>query len=87
MYETTLRALREQVQRISEAAGLPGGQYAVALEGELIAFESFGAAAAANRFCIFSAAKPIFSSLVWQMIGTGELDLNIRVSEIWPEFA
>ncbi|TMR91002.1 serine hydrolase domain-containing protein, partial [Nonomuraea basaltis] len=48
--------------------------------------ESFGDARDSDRFCLFSATKPVVASLVWQLLGEGLIALETRVAEVWPEF-
>ena len=69
-----------------EEGRIPACQLAVARDGELLAFETFGAATNRTRFCIFSATKPIVASAVWLLIGDGTLDITRPVSAYVPEF-
>ena len=80
-------------QLLAIAAGLvesgetPACQLAVARDGEVECFETFGAATNENRFCAFSATKPIVASAVWLLIGEGLLDITRPVAHYIPEFA
>ena len=65
---------------------LPSCQLALARDGELLAFETLGAATNDNRYVVFSATKGIVSGLVWMLIGEGKLDISRRVAEYFPEF-
>jgi CubicO group peptidase (beta-lactamase class C family) len=65
----------------------PACQLAVARDGELLAFETFGAATDESRFCAFSTTKPIVASMVWLLVGEGLLDPARRIVELVPEFA
>ena len=65
----------------------PACQMAVARDGDLLAFESFGDATNTSRFCVFSATKPIVASAVWQLIADGSVDPTRRVADLVPEFA
>lgn len=65
----------------------PACQVAVARDGELLAFETFGNATNDERFCVFSATKPIVASVMWLLIGDGAVDPAQRVVEFVPEFA
>jgi CubicO group peptidase (beta-lactamase class C family) len=65
----------------------PACQLAVARDGDLLAFETFGGASNESRFCVFSATKPIVASMVWLLIGEGSVEPAQRVVELVPEFA
>ncbi|HEY1738901.1 MAG TPA: serine hydrolase domain-containing protein, partial [Acidimicrobiia bacterium] len=64
----------------------PSCQLAVARDGDLIAFETFGAATNGNRFCCFSATKPIVASLMWLLIADGSVDVLRPVADYVDEF-
>ena len=80
-------------QLLSLAAGLvergetPACQLAVARDGDVVCFETLGAATDDTRFCVFSATKPIVASAVWLLIGEGLLDIARPVAHYIPEFA
>ena len=73
---TTLAELLESAAADVESGWLPSCQLAVARDGALLAFETFGAATAATRYCIFSCTKPIVASAVWLLIGDGLVDVR-----------
>ena len=70
-----------------ESGAVPACQLAVARDGEIVAFETFGAATNSTRFCVFSATKPIVASAVWLLMADGLLDVTRRVCDYIPEFA
>lgn len=82
----SLTAMRDLVQKAVDGGAWPAAQFAVARHGEILAFESFGDARDSDRFCLFSATKPIVASLMWQLIGEGLVALENRVADVWPEF-
>jgi len=84
---TTLDELFTVARADVERGGLPGCELAVARDGELVAFETFGDATNDSRYCIFSCTKPIVASAVWLLIGEGRLDPSRRVADYIPEFA
>jgi len=84
---STIRDLLDLARSDVESGWLPSCQLAVARDGELIAFETFGAATNDTRFCVFSCTKPIVASAVWVLIGEGLLDVSRPVAEYVPEFA
>jgi CubicO group peptidase (beta-lactamase class C family) len=83
---TTIDELLATANADVENGWLPSCQLAVARNGELVAFETFGDASADSRYCIFSATKPIVASAVWLLIGEGKLDVSRRVVDYIPEF-
>ena len=82
-----LRPLFDAARRDVDSGWLPSCQVAVARGGELVAFEAFGAATTATRFCVFSVTKPIVASVVWQLLGEGRLRTTDRVADHISEFA
>jgi len=84
---STIRELLDLARADVESGWLPSCQLAVARHGELVAFETFGAAGNDSRYCIFSCTKPIVASAVWLLIGDGLLDVSRPVAEYVPEFA
>jgi CubicO group peptidase (beta-lactamase class C family) len=79
--------LLEAAGRLVDDGITPACQLAVARDGEVVCFETFGAATNDTRFCVFSATKPIVASAVWQLIGEGLLDPARPVAHYIPEFA
>jgi CubicO group peptidase (beta-lactamase class C family) len=78
-------SLREAARNEIEN-GLTACQLAVARDGDVVAFESFGTADDETRFGVASATKPIVASATWHLIGDGLLDVDRRVAEYVPEF-
>ena len=58
-----LAELRARVRQEVDEGFLPAAQFAVAKDGHVVAFESFGAASDDSLFCVFSATKAITSSV------------------------
>jgi CubicO group peptidase (beta-lactamase class C family) len=69
-----------------ETGLLPACQLALAHDGRLVVFETFGAAAATTRFPMFSTTKTVVASVVWQLLAEGALSLADRVADHIPEF-
>jgi CubicO group peptidase (beta-lactamase class C family) len=65
---------------------LPATQVALAKNGKLVCFETFGDADNESLFCIFSATKAITSAAAWLLIQEGKLDVSRKVVEVVPEF-
>ncbi|MCZ6887188.1 MAG: serine hydrolase [Gammaproteobacteria bacterium] len=81
-----LAELRARVRQEVDQGFLPAAQFAVAKDGHVVAFESFGAASDDSLFCVFSATKAITSSAAWLLIQAGELDIQERVADIIEAF-
>ena len=85
---SALETLRDRARQEVDEGLLPACQWALALEGEIVAQETHGAAPLgnANRFVLFSASKAIVSAAVWQLIGEGRISLADPVAKHIPEF-
>ena len=82
-----VEALKSRAKQDVDAGIVPSCQYAIALDGELLVQETLGDAPDGARYSIWSSTKPVFSSVVWQLMGEGKLDPAAPVAELWPEFA
>jgi CubicO group peptidase (beta-lactamase class C family) len=78
--------LRRRAAQDVDAGHIPSCQFALALDGEVLVQETLGRAPSGARYCMFSATKAVFASLVWQLMGEGKLDPAAPVVELWPEF-
>ena len=78
--------LRRVRQEVDEGL-LPSAQIAVAKEGRLVLFETFGDATNDSLYCVFSATKAVTSAAAWLLIEAGELSVDELVADIVPEFA
>lgn len=81
-----LAALSERVRREVDEGLLPSVQIAVAREGRLGLFETFGDADNDTLYCIFSSTKAITSAAGWLVMQDGNLDAGETVADIVPEF-
>ncbi len=79
--------LLARVRREVDDGLLPAVQVAVAREGRLALFETFGDAGSDSLFCVFSATKAVTCAAAWVLIQEGKLDEQERVADIVPEFA
>ena len=75
-----------RAQQLVEDGVTPACQLAVARDGDLLAFETFGAATNESRFCVFSATKPIVASVIWMLIDDELLAPEQLVVDHIPEF-
>ena len=82
-----VEALLERARREVESGHLPSCQIALAYEGELVAFETFGDAGDDTRYGFFSATKAFVAAAAWTLIGEGKLDVAECVVEYVPAFS
>ncbi|XOV84817.1 MAG: serine hydrolase domain-containing protein [bacterium] len=75
-----------RVKREVEEGLLPAAQVAIARNGQVGVFESFGAAQPDSLTPIFSATKAITSAAAWLLFQSGDLKEDERVVDIIPEF-
>ena len=78
--------LLTRVQKEVKEGLLPSAQVALARNGKVGVFESYGSAKPESLTCIFSATKAITSAAAWILIQDGKLDENEIVADIVPEF-
>jgi CubicO group peptidase (beta-lactamase class C family) len=78
-----LRRIRLEV----EHGPLPSAQAAVARNGRLVAFETYGDATNESRYILQSVGRTAVAASVWKLLGEGLLSLDERVGDIIPEFA
>ncbi|MEO5724301.1 MAG: serine hydrolase domain-containing protein [Ilumatobacteraceae bacterium] len=79
--------LLQRARREVDAGLLPSAQVALAYNGELVAFETFGDATNDTRYVVYSATKAFVAGAVWALIGDGAIDVSKRVADYIPEFA
>ncbi|HWS44744.1 MAG TPA: serine hydrolase domain-containing protein [Acidimicrobiia bacterium] len=84
---TAFAELCARVQRDIDEGRVPSCQIALARDGKLAVWRSFGDALPQSRYVIFSATKPVVAGAIWILIGDDQLDISRRVAEIVPEFA
>jgi CubicO group peptidase (beta-lactamase class C family) len=83
----SIEQILDHAQSLVTNGKTPACQVAVARDGQLLAFETFGDATNDTRFMVFSATKPIVASAVWLLIGDGLLDISKPVAHYVPDFA
>lgn len=81
-----LDLLIDRARREVDDGLLPSCQIAVGFEGELIANEVFGDATIDDRYCIFSATKPLVASTMWTLLSAGDVELEDRIADLIPGF-
>lgn len=82
-----LQELLDRAKKEVDEGLLPSAQIAIARNGKLAAFETFGDATNDTLYCIFSATKAMTSAAAWLLIQDGKLDITTRVADLVPEFA
>lgn len=85
--QDAVQRLMDRARREVDAGFLPSTQVALALDGELIAFETFGDATNDTRYIVYSATKAFVAGAMWALIGDGAIDVSKRVADYIPEFA
>jgi CubicO group peptidase (beta-lactamase class C family) len=75
-----------RAQRDVDDGLVPSCQLALAREGELIAFETLGAATSEDRYTIWSVTKAVVASAIWRLVGEGRLRYGDRVADLIPGF-
>ncbi len=78
--------LLTRAQREIDEGLLPSCQIALAKDGRLVAFETFGDATNDTRYVIFSATKPFVAGTVWHLLAEQKVSLDQCVAELIPEF-
>jgi CubicO group peptidase (beta-lactamase class C family) len=79
-------ALVARSRRDVDDGSLPSCQLALALDGDLVVNETFGAPIG-SRCLTLSVTKAFSASIAWLLIGDGALSASTRIAEIVPEFA
>lgn len=81
-----LDRLATRARREIDSGLLPSCQYALALDGEIVAGETLGDATAENRYVVFSATKAPVVSTFWTLMQDGDVDITLPVIDYVPEF-
>lgn len=86
--EGKVEELAARARREVDEGLLPACQWALAVDGEVVAGETLGEVPAgdASRFVVFSCTKAVVAAAVWQLLGEGALQLDRRVADLIPEF-
>jgi CubicO group peptidase (beta-lactamase class C family) len=84
--QQAVATLLDRAKREVDAGLLPSAQVALAYEGELVAFETYGDATNESRYVVYSATKAFVAGAMWALIGDGLVDVSRHVVEYIPEF-
>ncbi len=79
-------ALADRARREIDSGLLPSCQWALALDGEVVAGETLGDATPTSRYVIFSATKAVVVSTFWTLLQEGRVDVADLVVDHIPEF-
>lgn len=86
--EDLIGRIRHEVDK----GAIPGAQVAIAVDGEVKVFESFGESEPGTkvtedtRFTLFSTTKPLVAAAVWIALDEAKIAYETRVSEVFPAF-
>ncbi len=81
-----VNALRSRIQAEIDDGHSQAAQFALALNGEVVAAESFGTATADSRFVIFSATKALVAMALLPHLADGSIELTAPVARYLPSF-
>ncbi len=82
-----LQDLRGRIQHAVDKGPLPSIQIALAKDGRLALFETFGAADNNTRYNVYSCTKPLVASAIWRLMGEGLVEIEKTVADYIPCFA
>jgi CubicO group peptidase (beta-lactamase class C family) len=82
-----LQDLRGRIQHAVDKGPLPSIQIALAKDGRLALFETFGAADNSTRYSVYSCTKPLVASAIWRLVGEGLVEIENTVAHYIPSFA
>lgn len=84
--QDTVDQLLTRAQREVNEGLVPSCQVALAIDGKVEVFETFGNETNETRYVIFSSTKAFVAGAVWILIGEGKVDIGKRVIDYIPEF-
>ncbi|MCU1358843.1 MAG: penicillin-binding protein beta-lactamase class [Ilumatobacteraceae bacterium] len=84
--QQAVQQLMNRARREVDAGLLPSAQVALALNGQIVAFQTFGDATDETRYVVFSATKAFVAGAMWAVIGDGLIDVSVPVAQVIPEF-
>ncbi len=85
--QAAIDELLTRARREIDEGLLPSCQIALALNGELIAFETYGDTTNDTRYVVYSSTKPIVAGAIWALIGDDLVNPSEQVTAYVPEFA
>lgn len=82
-----LNVLLDRVRADVEDGPLPSAQVAVARDGKVVAFATFGEASPQMRYITQSAGRPLLAICVWKLLSDGLLDVDQPVASVLAPFS
>lgn len=79
--------LRGRIAYAIDKGPLPSMQIALARDGELVLFETYGEADNDTRYNVYSCTKPLVAAAIWLLMGQGRIDIERSVAHYIPLFA
>ncbi len=79
--------LRGRILHAMEKGPLPALQVALAKDGRLALFETYGDASNSTRFQVYSCTKPVVAAAIWKLMGEGRIDIERPVCDYLPAFS
>jgi CubicO group peptidase (beta-lactamase class C family) len=84
--QAAVQRLIDRARREVDQGLLPSAQLALAMNGELVAFETIGDATDESRYVVYSATKAFVAGAMWALIGDDLIDVKVPVADVIPEF-
>lgn len=84
--EDKVEQLLARARREVDEGLVPSTQVALAIDGKVEVFETFGDQTNETRYVIFSSTKAFVAGAMWVLIGEGKVDVGKRVIDYIPEF-
>jgi CubicO group peptidase (beta-lactamase class C family) len=81
-----LRVFLERAKLDVDNGALPSVQVAVASQGRLVAFETYGDSSNEKRYILQSAGRNVVAAAMWKVLDDGLVTVDQRVAELIPEF-
>jgi CubicO group peptidase (beta-lactamase class C family) len=81
-----VNVLRDRIQSEIDEGHSQAAQFALAINGEIVATEAFGTALAESRFVIFSATKVLVAMSLLPHLADGSVELTAPVARYVPGF-
>lgn len=86
LHPKAVDALRDRIQAEIDRGDSLAAQFALCLDGEIVAEGSFGAARLESRFVIFSATKTLVAMALLPHFASGDIELTAPVARYLPDF-
>jgi CubicO group peptidase (beta-lactamase class C family) len=81
-----LAVFLERAKLDVDNGALPSVQVAVAAQGRLVAFETYGDSSNEKRYILQSAGRSVVAAALWKVLDDGLVKTDQRVAELIPEF-